>query len=176
MNNVTGYFIDYEEATLDPGWSFILGSLIACILLNATLSCLVFLGSRYERRRNETNNRSSDESTTAGGDNSSNDGSHDGEQGVLVDIGHVVANSRKSKLGESDRNKELTNPTEATSRVSSTSQQIRSNQLAKVDETSFTTTFESLSSAMVAACSSGSSLADWRCRYGMYCSRSTVAP
>jgi hypothetical protein len=110
MNNATGYFIDYEEATLDPGWSFILGSLIACILLNATLPCLVSLGSRYEMRRNESNNRSSEESTAAGGDSS-----HYGEQVVLVDIG-LVANSRNSKLGESDRNKELTNPTEATSR------------------------------------------------------------
>jgi hypothetical protein len=163
MNNATGYFIDYEEATLDPGWSFILGSLIACILLNATLPCLVSLGSRYEMRRNESNNRSSEESTAAGGDSS-----HYGEQVVLVDIG-LVANSRNSKLGELDRNKEPTNPAEAISRVSSTRQQTRSNQLAKVDEASCTTFDESfatvvgdIQTSVITACF-GTSLADWFC-------------
>lgn len=168
MNNATGYFIDYEEATLDPGWSFILGSLIACILLNATLPCLVSLGSRYERRRNESNNRSSEESIAAGGDNLSKDSSQDGVQVVLVDIGRV-ANSRNSKLGELDRNKEPTNPAEAISRVSSTRQQTRSNQLAKVDEASCTTFDESfatvvgdIQTSVITACF-GTSLADWFC-------------
>jgi hypothetical protein len=66
MNNITGEFIDYREESLDPGWSFIVGSLVACILLNATLPCLVSVGSRYERRRNETNFKSSDGSTDGG--------------------------------------------------------------------------------------------------------------
>jgi hypothetical protein len=128
------------------GHSCILGSLIACILLNATLPCLVSLGSRYERQRNESNNRSSEESTAAGGDNylSKDSSQEHGEPVVLVEIGRVP-NSRNSKLlGESDRNKELTNTTtEARLRDSSTRQQTRYNQLAKVDEASCTT-FESL--------------------------------
>jgi hypothetical protein len=66
MNNITGEFIDYREETLDPGWSFIVGSLVACILLNATLPCLVSVGSRYEKRRNETDFKSSDGSTDGG--------------------------------------------------------------------------------------------------------------
>jgi hypothetical protein len=45
------FFEDYVETTLDPGWSLVIGSLIACILLHATLPCMVSLGSRYERRR-----------------------------------------------------------------------------------------------------------------------------
>ena len=60
MQNITAYFIDYEEDTLDPGWSFIVGSFVACLLLHATLPCLVSLGSRYETRRTETKNRDLD--------------------------------------------------------------------------------------------------------------------
>lgn len=45
------FFEDYTETTLDPGWSLVIGSLIACILLHATLPCMVSLRSRYERRR-----------------------------------------------------------------------------------------------------------------------------
>ncbi|KAG7342393.1 MATE efflux family protein [Nitzschia inconspicua] len=46
----TDFFGDYVETTLDPEWSLIIGSLVACILLHATLPCMSSLGSRYERR------------------------------------------------------------------------------------------------------------------------------
>lgn len=72
MNKSTGDFIDYEEATFDPGFSFIIVSFIACLLLNVTLPCLVSLGGRYERRRNETNNKISQKASEDSVDGSRN--------------------------------------------------------------------------------------------------------
>jgi MatE len=51
------FFEEYVETTLDPEWSLIIGSLIACILLHATLPCMLSLGSRYERRQEHKRGR-----------------------------------------------------------------------------------------------------------------------
>ena len=45
---ITYYFVNYEESTLDPGWSLVVGSVLACTLLHLTLPCIVSLGGRYE--------------------------------------------------------------------------------------------------------------------------------
>ena len=67
MNNETySYFDDYVEDTLDPGWSLVIGSLIACLVLHATLPCMVTLGSRYERqKRHADGNSTSDDDDTS---------------------------------------------------------------------------------------------------------------
>jgi hypothetical protein len=58
-------FTDYEETTVDPGWSFIVGVVTACLLLNLTLPCLVSLGSRYERKRKSKTLDDDDKSTSS---------------------------------------------------------------------------------------------------------------
>lgn len=73
-DNDTIFFADYNEDTLDPGWSLLVGCLAACILLFATLPCVVSLSSRYERRKHSSRSGDrADESTD------------EEEEGVAVD-------------------------------------------------------------------------------------------
>jgi Na+-driven multidrug efflux pump len=65
----TYFFDDYVEDSLDPGWALVIGSLVACILLHATLPCMITLGSRYERQKTskltDGGNISTDEDDTS---------------------------------------------------------------------------------------------------------------
>jgi hypothetical protein len=166
MNNSTGDFIDYEEATLDPGWSFIVGSLIACILLNASLPCLVSLGSRYERRRNETNNKSSEESTDGGRDGSS--------KVVLVGMGRVLDSIEESKPADPTKNVQTKNQDKATTlQISPMMEKFKSDLRVKkeeIEEKSYTTadTAHDGMSSLVTSCFGGGgggsgSVVDWFC-------------
>lgn len=46
--------MDTGMMTMDPGWSLIVGCCTACLLLFATLPCVVSLSSKYERRERRT--------------------------------------------------------------------------------------------------------------------------
>jgi hypothetical protein len=86
MSNATAAFLEYSKSTVDPGWSFIMATLVAGLLLNLSLPCLVSLGSRYERRRfQETSHRNGSNTQNNNGEGTS-DG--DGRSSTLVSRGH----------------------------------------------------------------------------------------
>lgn len=80
MNNSTSYFYfdRYEETTLDPGWSLVVGSVLASILLHLTLPCILSLGSRYEIRKDKNRKHpiTTIDSSLVGGDSSLKKKSH----------------------------------------------------------------------------------------------------
>jgi hypothetical protein len=77
-----GEFTNYNEATLDPGWSFLVGAVAAGVLLFSILPCLVSLGSRYERRKSEAKTQGDGETTDD--DDGSSKGSSGGRKKVLL--------------------------------------------------------------------------------------------
>jgi hypothetical protein len=80
-----GEFADYNEATLDPGWSFLVGAVTAGFLLFSILPCLVSLGSRYERRKSEAKTQADGE-TTDDDDRSSKGSSGVRKMVMIVDM------------------------------------------------------------------------------------------
>ena len=102
MSDIHGTFVDYQETTVDPGWSFIYGALTTFLLLNACLPCIVSLGSRYERRRNieGPKKRSSDDTTDVSDEygKSSAGSSQARDQVLIVGINQLLSNSRDPAL------------------------------------------------------------------------------
>jgi hypothetical protein len=83
-----GEFTDYNEATLDPGWSFLVGAVTAGFLLFAILPCLTSFGGRYERRKSEAKTQDDDE-TTDGDDGSSKASSGVRKKVLIVDMSKI---------------------------------------------------------------------------------------
>ena len=96
-----GDFTDYDEATLDPGWSFLVGAVTAGFLLFSILPCLVSLGSRYERRKSEA--KTQDDGETTDDDGLSNGSSGVRKKVLIVDMSKIQPpdnppiNSRKDE-------------------------------------------------------------------------------